>query len=533
MKQRKYIDVNMGVGRQNFKEGEIPYKEETLLEDMVYHRVHTGLVFNHIARDYAFVKGNKLILEFSRNNPRIFPVGVVIPHVGFELEGGDDYYIKLIKGGIKGFRVFPKILRHSFDPFYLNDMAKHMIVGDIPLMVEIQEIDWRSLREVLDAFPQLKVVLLNTSWGSNRDLFPLMDKYENLCFDLSSNQANDILKICKSHFGIERVLFGTGYPHKVMGGLKALVEYSGLSEGDKDRVSYKNAMELFNLPEPLTYGDGDLLLDGPALKMDQGQPLDDILVIDSHSHLVDGGDFTSSDVSMVNGDGDSLVKKMDMLGIDKICISPWEGIKTDGICANETSLRVMEKYGDRVYAYACLNPNYDEDLFRVIPDYHEKHGSDKFIGIKPYYPSNKYNLLGSKYMEWFEYSNEKNLIMLVHSGLEGIAAKVEALSEVYPRIAFLMAHSGASYRVARENLEVVKKRNNVYLEITYTSLTYGIIEYMVRQAGAEKVLFGTDMPMRDPAPQLAWVCYSKISLEDKKKILGLNMKRLIDRTKRI
>ncbi|MDO8686278.1 MAG: amidohydrolase family protein, partial [Clostridiales bacterium] len=109
------------------------------------------------------------------------------------------------------------------------------------------------------------------------------------------------------------------------------------------------------------------------------------------------------------------------------------------------------------------------------------------------------------------------------------AEKVDELSRKYENMSFLMAHSGSSYDTVRNNLKVVKKRENVYLEITYTSLTNGIIEYMVEEAGAERVIFGTDMPYRDPAPQLAWVCYAKISIEDKKKILGENILKLIKR----
>ena len=52
---------------------------------------------------------------------------------------------------------------------------------------------------------------------------------------------------------------------------------------------------------------------------------------------------------------------------------------------------------------------------------------------------------------------------------------------------------------------------------------------MVDKIGSDRVLFGTDMPMRDPAPQLAWVCYARLSEEDKLKIIGGNIKRLLDR----
>ena len=70
-------------------------------------------------------------------------------------------------------------------------------------------------------------------------LYPLLEKYDNIYFDISSNQANDILDICKKHFGSERALFGTNYPYKSVVALKELIEYSNLNEEDKDKVAYK------------------------------------------------------------------------------------------------------------------------------------------------------------------------------------------------------------------------------------------------------------------------------------------------------
>lgn len=524
MKQRIYIDVNSSIGRMSFKEEGIPYKAESLLDEMKYYRVHASLVSSNVARDYSFIKGNEELIGQAEQSERLYTVATVIPHIKYELEEGSGYFDKLIQRGIKAFRIYPKSMNFGSSPFLLEKIAAFLMPKRIPLLIDSQETDWLNIKEILESYPDLNLLVYNTSWGTNRWLFPLMERFVNLYFDISSNQANDILKTCKNHFGIDRVLFGSNYPNKVIGGLKALVEYSGLPEEDKDKVSFKNAMTFFNLLEPPLYSDDEYMLDEISAKVDSGIPLDNVLVIDAHTHFVDSKHFTVSRFPIIHGNEEGLIKKMDLLGIDKMFISPWEGLMTDGSSANETSIKAYDKYRERIEVYAMCNPNYCEDLDSVVDIYHEKH---RMIGLKPYYCFNQYDLLGEKYHKWFEYGNRNKLIMLVHTALPGIAEKVYELSRKYDNMSFLMAHSGESYNTAMDNIKVVKKRENVYLEITYTSLTNGIIEYMVEEVGADRVIFGTDMPMRDPAPQLAWICYAKISIKDKKKILGENILKLI------
>ena len=50
-----------------------------------------------------------------------------------------------------------------------------------------------------------------------------------------------------------------------------------------------------------------------------------------------------------------------------------------------------------------------------------------------------------------------------------------------------------------------------------------MIEFLVREIGRERVLFGTDCVMRDAAPQLGWVAWARIPLDDKRMLLGGNM----------
>ena len=51
----------------------------------------------------------------------------------------------------------------------------------------------------------------------------------------------------------------------------------------------------------------------------------------------------------------------------------------------------------------------------------------------------------------------------------------------------------------------------------------------MENVGAERVLFGTDSPMRDPRPQFGWLAYARLSEADKLAILGGNMRRILER----
>ena len=72
---------------------------------------------------------------------------------------------------------------------------------------------------------------------------------------------------------------------------------------------------------------------------------------------------------------------------------------------------------------------------------------------------------------------------------------------------------------------------NVYAEITYTSVTNGVIEFLVEAAGEDRVVFGSDQPMRDPRPQLGWVVWADLPAEVRAKVLGGNFQTILDRVR--
>ena len=77
-----------------------------------------------------------------------------------------------------------------------------------------------------------------------------------------------------------------------------------------------------------------------------------------------------------------------------------------------------------------------------------------------------------------------------------------------------------------ESIEVAKRARNVYLDVCGSQLFYGMLERMVREVGASRVLFGTDLPFIDPRYQLGRVLFARVPDSRKRKILGTNAARL-------
>ena len=526
IKQRKYFEICAGIGRRNVSSSDFPYETKDLLDDMAYYRVHGALVTDVSALDYSFVAGNRDLCATVKNNPRLIGAAQ-IPSTALLETDNANYFEGLHKNGIRAFYASPVTLRHTLFPSEMECVARFLIEKNMPLLIRWGEMNPAELIAFLAAYPDLHVVLIGAHWGSNRILFPMLERFANLLFEVGSNQANDILETVKKHFGIERVLYGTDWPLRPMGTIKGLVEYADISEVDKDAVAAGNALRLLGLELDSfsLYDDVECRLDEIALEADVGKPIS-VPVFDAHTHMCPSEDKTVSGLMMLNSDCDSMVRKMNRLGIDSVIIAPWQGICTDGRAGNAQALHAAQKYPGRFYGFSTCNIHYSGDL-TGWREYHEKH-PDIFVGIKPYWPYQKFDLTTDICREWYNYADKQGLLLLLHTdGNDTVLMQAEELIIRYPGIKLILAHSGTDWHVARRNTELAKRYPNVYLEITYTTCTRGTIEYMVSEAGADKVLYGSDMPMRDPAPQLAWGAYAKISIADKKKILAGNIIRLL------
>ncbi len=107
---------------------------------------------------------------------------------------------------------------------------------------------------------------------------------------------------------------------------------------------------------------------------------------------------------------------------------------------------------------------------------------------------------------------------------ESSPVEIADLARRHPNTNIIMAHlAGVRWRGVLD----VKNCPNVYIDTSGGISEAGLVEYAVQELGAERILFGSDWPLRDFAVQKARVSGASITDDQKALIFGGNAKRLL------
>jgi len=251
-------------------------------------------------------------------------------------------------------------------------------------------------------------------------------------------------------------------------------------------------------------------------------PLDDALAIDCHGHL---GSWQL--LHMARNTVEDTVETMDRLGIDKLCLSPFLGCFCDFRRGNDALGEALRQYPDRLIGQFTVNPHYADEIAAELERCQSEYGV-RMLKIHPF--CHEYPADGEGYRPLWAFANDHRLVVLSHTWESdkncgpGMFGKIAA---DYPGAKIILAHAGGTQEGCRQTIEVVQAHDNLYLDTATSQLHIGMIERFVREVGAERVLFGSDIPLLDPAAQLGRIAFAKIKEEEKEMMLGLNAKRLL------
>lgn len=253
----------------------------------------------------------------------------------------------------------------------------------------------------------------------------------------------------------------------------------------------------------------------------RGEPLDGVFVFDAHAHCYAGAGFD------VDQGIDTWLARMDAVGVNVVCFM--DVTNTAGMdyrTLNSRVHRYLRARPDRFMGYCHINPNYPECIDGELHRCFDELG---FAGIKLHVHSGRaYD--HPLYRPVYEFAERRRLPVLAHTWGDHWLRQFAAMAREHPNAVFLSAHTGAGDMEV--SLDEARRTPNLFLETCFSGGTPAQVERMVREVGAERVIFGTDAALFDIAHQIGKVLFADISDEQKTLILGENARRVFRRPPR-
>jgi len=255
------------------------------------------------------------------------------------------------------------------------------------------------------------------------------------------------------------------------------------------------------------------------------------MIVDIHAHLprpLRGTDAMDELVSTTA----EMIGVARRAGIDKQVILALEY----GVQANETLRELVRRFPDHLVPF--MRASFVDDAGpAMLEECVRKYG---FKGVKlheePRFPLTGllgFHALYRKAAElavpvlthsWHEEEGLVDILPRMHTSYFPMAI-LEDLGKRYPETTFIFAHAGGIWVKA---FQAAQPFPNLCFDMSGFDPERGIVEKAVEVLGPERVFFGSDVPGRSYAAQLAKVRYADISERDKSLILGENAIRVLN-----
>lgn len=255
------------------------------------------------------------------------------------------------------------------------------------------------------------------------------------------------------------------------------------------------------------------------IKKFEAKTYDDLLIIDGHMHLGKPYNFFSSGYT-----GESLIRSMDLNGIKIGCISSLLSIGQDAGSGNREIEKLVSSNTGRFIGQFGINPNYEKeaeeilDLVRLKPDFRQ---------AKIHPALHNYPIAGAVYHRLYEFCEQNAYSVLTHTWGEKELWEFDKIAGQYPRLKIILGHSGGEAKAVMTAAGIASKRDNIYLDLTISYNYQGLVEWLVKEAPVEKLLFGSDATYNSQSAALGKIIYADIDDAAKIRILGLNMKDIL------
>jgi predicted TIM-barrel fold metal-dependent hydrolase len=227
-----------------------------------------------------------------------------------------------------------------------------------------------------------------------------------------------------------------------------------------------------------------------------------------------------------------LIEIADRMGIERLCVymgmqfskdPPPERFRTE----NDEVLRAIEKFPTRAFGFVYLNPKHVEaslaELERCV-------ARGPMVGVKLWVAQ---RCAAPALDPIIRRAAELQAVIFQHTWWkaggndpgESTPLDLAELAARHPTVPLICGHTGGDWE---RGLRTIRGLQNVYADLAGSDPCAGYTEMAVRELGAERIIYGSDVGGRSFASQLAKVFGADIPEAAKSLILGGNLRRLME-----
>jgi predicted TIM-barrel fold metal-dependent hydrolase len=260
-----------------------------------------------------------------------------------------------------------------------------------------------------------------------------------------------------------------------------------------------------------------------------------IQAIDVHGHY---GRYVRRDLpqefaDFMTGEGQLVADRAKRANIALTIVSPLEALLPRGggdpIRGNQNAARIVAET-DGLLQYVVIDPLKPETYDQAA----EMLQLPKCVGIKIHPEEHVYPIVEHG-RAIFEFAAKHKAIVLTHSSEQNSqAADFVPFINDYPEVRLILAHIGCGWDgdLSHQVRAIQRsKHGNVFADTSSArSVTPKLIEWAVKEVGAERVLFGTDTPLYHASMQRIRIDHADIPEREKRMILRDNAIKLFGLT---
>lgn len=423
--------------------------------------------------------GNRSVLELD-DRSRLSPVVTASTLHGDVLE---SELVAAVRAGARA--VWVEHDHWDQDTEATRRLLRALVGTGLPLLVPHRRPGEASRLGELTTATQTPVVLVEARYPDFSEVLPALERYENLYVETSSLGSYEAIEVMTRVVGHERILYGSGTPVGTPLSPLYAVLLADISTAAKRAILGDNAARLFDLsgvPE------SSLEVTIPAR------------LFDVHGH------FFPAPWEVPDQPGVSLLGELARFGIRRHVASSVPAIMGDLEFGNAQTVLACRSDPDQL-GYLVAHPNDPELAAEHIKKWGDSPG---VVGIKVHAEGSGVPTKATSMDRLFDVLADYGRPVKIHNAGVEWEAELLAIARKRPELPIIVAHAGY-HRPQLSTAVIVNETPNVHIELASSKADLREARDLVAAVEPERVLFGADAPLLNPAFVLG--LYQDLGLE--------------------